>query len=98
MSKKPTLHQVARAAKVSPATVSRVAAGNRAVDPEIRDRVHRTALKLGIDLDERRHSKSRIIAFLLANRDILHSFQARVLRSEERRVGRDRRKKAAEYG
>jgi DNA-binding LacI/PurR family transcriptional regulator len=84
MSKKPTLHQVARAAKVSPATVSRVAAGNRAVDPAIRDRVHRAAAKLGIDLDERRHSKSRIIAFLLANRDIMHSFQARVLLGAEK--------------
>ena len=79
MAKKTTLHQLAHAAKVSPATVSRVVAGNPRVDPTIRNQVRRAADKLGIDLDERRKGKSRIIAFLLANRDVLHSFQARVL-------------------
>ena len=41
MGKKPTLHRVAQLAQVSPATVSRVAAGNTAVDPAIRERVLR---------------------------------------------------------
>jgi DNA-binding LacI/PurR family transcriptional regulator len=84
MSKKPTLHMVAKLAKVSPATVTRVAAGNRAVDAGIRDQVYRAAAKLGMNLDERRHRKSRILGFLLANRDVLHSFQARVLLGAER--------------
>ena len=84
MTKKPTLHRVAKLAGVSPATVTRVAAGNRAVDADIRDRVYRAAAKLGMNLDERRHSKSRILGFLLANRDVLHSFQARVLLGAER--------------
>jgi DNA-binding LacI/PurR family transcriptional regulator len=84
MNKKPTLHMVAKLAKVSPATVTRVAAGNRAVDAAIRDQVYRAAAKLGMNLDERRHSKSRILGFLLANRDVLHSFQARVLLGAER--------------
>ena len=83
MAKKITLHDVARAAKVSPATVSRVVACNPTVDPEIRAHVRRTAQKLGIDLEERRKGRSRIIAFLLANRDVLHNFQARVLLGAE---------------
>lgn len=74
-----TLHDLARAAKVSPATVSRVVAGNPTVDRELRAHVHRTARKLGMDLEERRKGRTRIIAFLLANRDVLHSFQARLL-------------------
>ncbi|MDB6093494.1 MAG: LacI family transcriptional regulator [Verrucomicrobia bacterium] len=84
MSKKITLGALARAAKVSPATVSRVLKGNSAVDPVYRDRVHAAARKLKIDLEERRKDKSRLIAFLLANRDVSHSFQARVLLGAER--------------
>jgi DNA-binding LacI/PurR family transcriptional regulator len=79
MAKKRTLHDLALAAKVSPATVSRIVAGNPTVDPAIRNRVRTAAEKLGIDLEERRKGKSRIIAFLLANRDLLHNFQARIL-------------------
>lgn len=81
--KKPTLHSLARAAKVSPATVSRIVAGNPTVDPEIRMHVRKVADKLGIDLEERRKGRSRIVAFLLANRDVLHNFQARVLLGAE---------------
>lgn len=83
MAKKLTLHELARTAKVSPATVSRVVAGNPSVDPAIRQQVLKTAEKLGLDLDARRKGKSRIIAFLLANRDVLHNFQARVLLGAE---------------
>ena len=83
MAKKITLHDLARAAKVSPATVSRVVAGNPSVDPAIRMHVRKAAEKLGMDLEERRKGRSRIIAFLLANRDVLHNFQARVLLGAE---------------
>jgi len=83
MAKKTTLNDLALAAKVSPATVSRVVAGNPSVDPQIRTHVRKVAEKLGIDLEERRKGRSRIIAFLLANRDVLHNFQARVLLGAE---------------
>jgi DNA-binding LacI/PurR family transcriptional regulator len=81
--KRPNLYDVAREARVSPATVSRVVAGNPTVDPAIRAQVRKAAEKLGVDLDERRKGKSRIIAFILANRDVLHAFQARVLLGAE---------------
>ena len=84
MGKKPTLHRVALLAKVSPATVTRVAAGTTAVDPAIRDRVLHAAEKLGIDFEDRRRDKSRIIGFLLANRDVLQGFQSRLLLGAER--------------
>ncbi len=84
MIENPTLHLVAKLAKVSAATGTRVSAGNRAVDAEIRAQVYHAAAKLGVNLDERRHSKSRILGFLLANCDVLHSFQARVLIGAER--------------
>lgn len=83
MAKKHTLHDLAIAAKVSPATVSRVVAGNPSVDPAIRQLVRKAAERMGIDLEERRKGKSRIIAFLLGNRDVLHSFQARILLGAE---------------
>src|SRR5580658_142755 len=83
MAKKVTLFGVARAARVSPATVSRVVAGNPTVDPAIRDRVRKTAEKLGIDLEERRKDKSRIIAFMVANQDALPRFEARILHGAE---------------
>jgi DNA-binding LacI/PurR family transcriptional regulator len=83
MPKKLTMRDLARAAKVSPATVSRIIAGNSSVDPEIRKQVHKVAQKLGFDLESKRKGKSRVMAFLLANRDVLHSFQARVLLGAE---------------
>jgi DNA-binding LacI/PurR family transcriptional regulator len=83
MAKSPNLHDVARLAKVSPATVSRVVASNPSVDPAIRRQVYRAAEKLGVDLEQRRKGKSKVLAFLLANRDVLHSFQARVLLGAE---------------
>jgi DNA-binding LacI/PurR family transcriptional regulator len=83
MAKSPSLHDVARLAKVSPATVSRVVASNPSVDPAIRREVFRAAEKLGVDLEQKRRGKSKVLAFLLANRDVLHSFQARVLLGAE---------------
>src|SRR5206468_4797949 len=75
--KKITLQDVARAAKVSTATVSRVANGNSQVEAEIQTRVLAAARRLGIDLTSTR--KSRSIAFILGNRDTLNEFQSQVL-------------------
>jgi len=83
MSKSPSLRDLARAANVSPATISRVVAGNPSVDPAIRLQVQRAAKTLGINLDAKRKVQSNVLAFLLANRDVLHSFQARVLLGAE---------------
>jgi LacI family transcriptional regulator, galactose operon repressor len=77
--KKSSFKELAKLAKVSPATVSRVAMGQTNVDPVMRLQVRKAAEALGIDLDQRRNERSNIIAFLLANRDLLHSFQARIL-------------------
>lgn len=79
MGKKSTYHELAKLAKVSPATVSRVAAGKRNVDPAIKERVHHAAAQLGVDFEKKRDEAGRIIAFILANREVLHSFHSRVL-------------------
>lgn len=79
MSKKTTFSQLAKVARVSPATVSRLVAGSRTVDPAIRVRVEKAATKLGIDLQQKRKDASRVIAFVLANREVLHAFHSRVL-------------------
>jgi DNA-binding LacI/PurR family transcriptional regulator len=68
---------VARAARVSMATVSRVVTGTQAVTPRLRERVNQAASKLGFDLHGR--NKSRIIAFILSNRVVLHPFHSAVL-------------------
>jgi len=79
LRKKPSFKDLAKLAKVSPATVSRIAKGHMNVDAAMRTRVRKAAESLGIDLDQKRNEKSNIIAFLLANRDLLHTFQARIL-------------------
>lgn len=79
LKKKPTFKEVARRARVSTATVSRVARSQVNVDPVISARVRKIASELGIDFEARRSEKSTIFAFLLANRDVLHNFQARIL-------------------
>jgi DNA-binding LacI/PurR family transcriptional regulator len=81
--KKASLQEVAKLAKVSAATVSRVARGNVKVDAGIRLRVSKAAAELGIDLEKRRNENSTIIAFVLSNRDLLHTFQARILSGAE---------------
>ena len=83
MKKKLSFQDLAKHAKVSTATVSRVARGQATVDAAIRERVRRAAEELGIDLEGRRHEKTAIIAFILSNRDVLHSFQARILLGAE---------------
>jgi DNA-binding LacI/PurR family transcriptional regulator len=76
---KSSYRELARLAKVSTATVSRISRGQVNVDPAMRARVRKAAAELGIDLEQRRNEKSTIIAFILGNRDLLHTFQARIL-------------------
>jgi LacI family transcriptional regulator len=83
VKKKPSFQELAKLAKVSTATVSRIARGQVNVDPIIRARVRKAAGELGIDLEQRRNEKSTIIAFILGNRNLLHNFQARVLSGAE---------------
>lgn len=71
------IQDVARAAGLSNATVSRVLNGSERVRPNLHDRVIETALKLGFDL--KRNNDSPIIAFLLCNRAVLHPFHSAVL-------------------
>jgi len=72
-----TYRDVARLARVSPATVSRVAQGRPYISPEIRQRVTEAAASLGVSLDAR--VGSRTIALLLSNRDALHPVHSRIL-------------------
>jgi DNA-binding LacI/PurR family transcriptional regulator len=76
-----TLRDVAHLAKVSTATVSRVANGNPQVETEIQARVLAASRQLGIDLTGGR--KTRNIAFVLGNRDMLNEFQSQVLMGAE---------------
>lgn len=77
MARRYTLKDIAATAGVSASTVSRSIAGDHRVSAEIQGRVREAALKLGIDLSEK--AKSRIVAFILSNRGVLHSFHSRVL-------------------
>jgi DNA-binding LacI/PurR family transcriptional regulator len=83
VKKKTSFLELAKLAKVSTATVSRIARGQVNVDSGIRARVQKAAEELGIDLEQRRSEKSNIIAFILGNRNLLHNFQARVLSGAE---------------
>ncbi len=83
VSKQARFKDIAKAAKVSAATVSRVAQGQPSVDPGIRARVEEAARSLGLDLDRKRNEKCSIVGFMLANRDLVHSFQARILFGSE---------------
>lgn len=83
MKKKPSFKELAKLAKVSTATVSRIARGQINVDPSMRARVRDAAELLGIDLEQRRSEKASIIAFILGNRNVLHNFQARILSGAE---------------
>ena len=71
------VQDVARAAGLSNATVSRVLHGSEGVRPNLHERVIKTALNLGFDLN--RSNDSRIVAFLLSNRGVLHPFHSAVL-------------------
>lgn len=77
-AKKINYQQIAKLAKVSIASVSRVANGNPNVDTRIQERIRQSALKLGIELQGRRKS-NKVLAFILSNRAMLHSFHSHVL-------------------
>lgn len=79
--KSPNLKDVAQAAEVSLATVSRVATNNARVSPAISERVKEVARRLGIDLQ--RKSKAKVIGFILSNREMLHPFHSRLLAGAE---------------
>jgi DNA-binding LacI/PurR family transcriptional regulator len=80
-SRKVTLADIAQVAAVSTATVSRVVSGSAEVKPDLRDRILRAAAELGFDT--KRSKKSKIIAFLLCNRGVLHPFHSAVLTAAE---------------
>lgn len=75
------LREIAAVAEVSLATVSRVLNGNKRVDSEIRERVLKAASELKVDLSQR--NKTKALAFLLCNREILHAFHSRILMGAE---------------
>ncbi len=75
------LREIATAANVSVATVSRVLNGSTRVDPGMQRTVLDTAAKLGIDLSQR--NKTKALAFLLGNRTMMHSFHSRILLGAE---------------
>lgn len=80
-SRRVKLADVARAAGVSVATVSRLVGGQAIVSPEMRDRIVKAAVRLGFDLAGGKRPK--IIAFLLSNRGVLHPFHSTVLTGAE---------------
>jgi DNA-binding LacI/PurR family transcriptional regulator len=75
------LREIASAAQVSIATVSRVLNGNNRVDPVIRKSVLAAAVELDIDLSER--NKTKTLAFLLSNRPMQHVFHSNILLGAE---------------
>jgi DNA-binding LacI/PurR family transcriptional regulator len=75
------LREIAAAANVSIATVSRVLNGSNRVDPAIRKAVLNAVAKLNVDLSQR--NKTKALAFLLSNRAMLHAFHSRVLHGAE---------------
>src|SRR6185437_15372259 len=75
------LREIAAAAQVSVATVSRVLNGNNRVDLAIQKAVLDAAEKLEVDLSQQ--DKTKALAFLLSNRAPLHAFHSRVLMGAE---------------
>src|SRR5580704_7347520 len=80
MAKKKTIEHVARLAKVSPATVSRVMNRTARVSPAVEKRVRACAEKLGFDLQG---MSSWLIGFVLGIRSLLHPFHSQVLLAVE---------------
>lgn len=75
------LREIANAAHVSTATVSRVLNGNSRVDRSIQRAVLDAAAKLDVDISQR--NKTKALAFLLSNRAMLHAFHSRILAGAE---------------
>jgi len=74
---KTRIQDVAKAAGVSIATVSRVATGSDLVSSTLRDRVLKAASELNFELNGK--GKAKIIAFILANRDVFNPFHAAIM-------------------
>jgi DNA-binding LacI/PurR family transcriptional regulator len=74
---KTRIEDVAKLAGVSVATVSRVVTGSDRVSPELRSRVLKAAAELKLELNGK--GKSKIIAFILANRELFNPFHAGVM-------------------
>jgi LacI family transcriptional regulator len=81
MKSKNTLQNVAKLANVSPASVSRLVNRSARVSPEVERRIRDAASRLGFDLSGKRDT--RLIAFLLGNRSLLHPFHSQVLLAAE---------------
>jgi DNA-binding LacI/PurR family transcriptional regulator len=77
MTGKATLRQLADTAGVSLSTVSRLVNGSAPVKRELEERVREAAQKLDIDLEET--NRTRTVAFVFSNREMLHSFHSRIL-------------------
>jgi DNA-binding LacI/PurR family transcriptional regulator len=75
------LREIASAAQVSIATVSRVLNGSNRVDPAMRKNVLAAAAELDVDLTER--NKTKALAFLLSNRPMQHVFHSSILLGAE---------------
>ena len=74
------LQTIARRAGVSIATVSRVSTGRARVSREISEKVRRAAGDLGIELNKR---PSKVLGFILSNREMLHPFHSHILLGAE---------------
>jgi DNA-binding LacI/PurR family transcriptional regulator len=77
LPEKVTLQEIARMAKLSPATVSRVLNKTASVSQEAERRVRSATAKLGGA--QPRTGRTHLLCFLLANRPMLHPFHASVL-------------------
>lgn len=75
------LREIASAANVSMATVSRVLNGSNRVDPAIQKSVLAAAADLDIDFSQR--NKTKALVFLLSNRAMQHAFHSRILLGAE---------------
>jgi DNA-binding LacI/PurR family transcriptional regulator len=74
--------EIARLAKVSPATVSRVINKTARVSPQTLGRIRLAAKRLGVDV-RRKKNPSKLLVFLLGNRSVLHPFHSQVLIAAE---------------
>jgi DNA-binding LacI/PurR family transcriptional regulator len=75
------LREIASAANVSMATVSRVLNGSNRVDPAIQKIVLAAAADLDIDFSQR--NKTKALVFVLSNRAMQHAFHSRILLGAE---------------
>lgn len=80
-ARKVTLAALAKEAGVSASTVSRFVRGSARVEGGTRERISSAARRLRFDLEAKK--TSRIIAFLLSNRGVLHPFHSAILMGAE---------------